>query len=56
MKKSLFWLVAGLVLLIGGGALANLHIAALTVLGVGLAVTGTIILIVLSFVHYFLYD
>lgn len=45
MKKLFLWLVLGLVLLVGGGALAGsgLHIAVLTVTGVVLAVAGFII-------------
>ena len=55
MKKPYLWLVVGLVLLIGGGALASLNAPWLTVIGVVLAVLGAVILIVLSAIMGFLY-
>jgi hypothetical protein len=52
MKKALLWLIAGLVLLIGGGALASLGVTILTIIGIVLAVAGVIIILVLSIISW----
>lgn len=52
MKKAFTWLIIGLLLLIGGGAVASLGIKILTIVGVILAVVGVAIIITLSVISW----